>query len=76
MQDSVIRVDNVGIHCQTGAGHLDIVGHNHIHVFLVQLGSRIFDQIFRFHRKAADKQLLRLVLADPAQNVIRAFQLN
>ena len=34
---------HVGIHAKPGAGNFQVVGHDHVHVFLVQLGGGVLD---------------------------------
>ena len=56
---------NVRVHAEACAGHLQVVGHDHVHVLLVQLGRAVFNQVAGLHREAADKQLFRLMRTDP-----------
>ena len=56
---------NVRVHAEACAGHFQVVGHDHVHVLLLQLGRAVFNQVAGLHREAADKQLFRLMRTDP-----------
>ena len=59
--------DDVRGDAEACAGHLEVVGHDHVQLFPLQLGLGVGDHILGLHGEAADEQTGVPILGHPAQ---------